>query len=101
MDSEIQSARDERNNLWILQSAMRFGADKVEFICLWNGRGGDGPGGTTSYAGCPQDRGGHTGSTQRSSGAEVPSLCPRMSLLDSFRDSAVVDNVEDQGRRWR
>jgi hypothetical protein len=36
----------ERNNLWMLQSAMRFGAEKVEFICLWDGRGGDGPGGT-------------------------------------------------------
>jgi len=36
----------ERNNLWMLKSAMRFGAEKVEFICLWNGKGGDGPGGT-------------------------------------------------------
>lgn len=36
----------ERNNLWMLESAMRFGAEKVEFICLWNGKQGDGPGGT-------------------------------------------------------
>jgi monoamine oxidase len=36
----------ERNNLWMLQTAMRFGAEKVDFICLWNGKGGDGPGGT-------------------------------------------------------
>ena len=36
----------ERNNLWMLESAMRFGAEKVDFICLWNGKGGDGPGGT-------------------------------------------------------
>ena len=36
----------ERNNLWMLESAMRFGAAKVDFICLWNGKGGDGPGGT-------------------------------------------------------
>jgi hypothetical protein len=36
----------ERNNLWMLDSAMRFGVEKVDFICLWNGRGGDGPGGT-------------------------------------------------------
>jgi hypothetical protein len=36
----------ERNNLWMLEAAMRFGAEKVEFICLWNGKGGDGPGGT-------------------------------------------------------
>jgi hypothetical protein len=36
----------EQNNLWMLGSAMRFGAEKVDFICLWNGKGGDGPGGT-------------------------------------------------------
>jgi hypothetical protein len=36
----------ERNNLWMLEAASRFGAEKVEFICLWNGKGGDGPGGT-------------------------------------------------------
>src|SRR5262249_29255510 len=36
----------ERNNLWMMEAAIRFGAEKVEFICLWNGRGGDGPGGT-------------------------------------------------------
>jgi hypothetical protein len=29
----------ERNNLWMLTSAMRFGAQKVDFICLWNGSG--------------------------------------------------------------
>jgi hypothetical protein len=36
----------ERNNLWMLKSAMRFGWDKVAFIALWNGQGGDGLGGT-------------------------------------------------------
>jgi hypothetical protein len=36
----------EANNLWMLESAERSGGEKVEFICLWNGRGGDGPGGT-------------------------------------------------------
>jgi hypothetical protein len=36
----------ERNNRWMMEAAMRFGAERVEFICLWNGRGGDGPGGT-------------------------------------------------------
>jgi hypothetical protein len=35
----------ERNNLWMLDSAWRFGSDKIIFICLWNGEGGDGPGG--------------------------------------------------------
>jgi hypothetical protein len=36
----------EQNNLWMLQSATRFGAQRMIFICLWNGEGGDGPGGT-------------------------------------------------------
>lgn len=36
----------ERNNLWMLGSAARFGIEKIDFICLWNGQGGDGPGGT-------------------------------------------------------
>ncbi len=35
----------ERNNLWMLEAASRFGPDKVDFVCLWNGESGDGPGG--------------------------------------------------------
>jgi hypothetical protein len=33
-------------NRWMLQSAARFGGEKIAFIALWNGEGGDGPGGT-------------------------------------------------------
>jgi hypothetical protein len=36
----------ERNNMWMLESAARFGPEKMVFICLWDGQGGDGPGGT-------------------------------------------------------
>jgi len=36
----------ERCNLWLLNSALAFGIDRVCFITLWNGGGGDGPGGT-------------------------------------------------------
>ncbi len=36
----------ERCNLWLLYSALAQGLDRVRFICLWNGGGGDGPGGT-------------------------------------------------------
>lgn len=35
----------ERNNQWMLDSAARFGSTNIAFICLWNGQGGDGPGG--------------------------------------------------------
>jgi hypothetical protein len=35
----------ERNNMSMLDAAARFGPEKVIFICLWNGKGGDGPGG--------------------------------------------------------
>jgi hypothetical protein len=36
----------ERTNVWMLEAASRFGTEKVDFVCLWNGEGGDGPGGT-------------------------------------------------------
>lgn len=36
----------ERCNLWLLYTALIYGIDKVYFICLWNGEGGDGFGGT-------------------------------------------------------
>lgn len=36
----------ERCNLWLLYTALVYGISKVQFICLWNGSGGDGPGGT-------------------------------------------------------
>ena len=36
----------ERCNLWLLYTALAYGIDKVWFICVWNGGGGDGPGGT-------------------------------------------------------
>lgn len=36
----------ERNNLWMLYTALSVGPEKVRFICLWDGKGGDGPGGT-------------------------------------------------------
>jgi tetratricopeptide (TPR) repeat protein len=36
----------ERCNLWLLYSALTQGLSRVRFICLWNGGGGDGTGGT-------------------------------------------------------
>jgi hypothetical protein len=36
----------ERCNLWLLYTALGWGVDKVRFVCLWDGGGGDGPGGT-------------------------------------------------------
>jgi hypothetical protein len=36
----------ERCNLWLLHTALAWGVEKTHFICLWNGGGGDGPGGT-------------------------------------------------------
>ena len=36
----------ELNNLWMLAQARRFGANTLDFVCLWNGQSGDGPGGT-------------------------------------------------------
>jgi hypothetical protein len=50
----------ERNNLWMLQVAAGYGAEKVDFICLWNGAGGDGPGGTQHLMQEVQKMGGRT-----------------------------------------
>jgi tetratricopeptide (TPR) repeat protein len=36
----------ERCNLWLLYTALSYGIRKVQFLCLWDGGGGDGPGGT-------------------------------------------------------
>lgn len=39
----------ERNNVWMLESAARFGSERIAFISLWNGQGGDGPGGAHHF----------------------------------------------------
>ena len=36
----------ERCNLWLLYTALAWGVDNLRFVCLWDGGGGDGPGGT-------------------------------------------------------
>jgi hypothetical protein len=36
----------ERCNLWLLYTALSHGPDKVRFVCLWDGGGSDGAGGT-------------------------------------------------------
>lgn len=36
----------ERCNRWLLDTALAWGPQKVRFVCLWDGGGGDGPGGT-------------------------------------------------------
>jgi hypothetical protein len=50
----------ERNNRWMMDAALRFGADKVDFVCLWNGEGGDGPGGTKHMMEEVRGKGGRT-----------------------------------------
>lgn len=47
----------ERCNLWMLERALAFGAD-LRFICVWNGQGGDGPGGTEHMREAVTKRGG-------------------------------------------
>lgn len=36
----------EQCNLWMLATALAYGVDRLRFVCLWDGGGGDGPGGT-------------------------------------------------------
>ncbi|MEM7346800.1 MAG: hypothetical protein AAF485_21370, partial [Chloroflexota bacterium] len=35
-----------RNNRWALYSTLGYGIERVRLVVLWNGKGGDGPGGT-------------------------------------------------------
>lgn len=36
----------ERTNLWMVEEARRLGGQDIVFLCVWDGEGGDGPGGT-------------------------------------------------------
>ena len=47
-----------RGNLWLLASARAVGAERLCCICLWDGGGGDGPGGTRHLVEAVRDAGG-------------------------------------------
>jgi hypothetical protein len=48
----------QRNNLWMLHNALANGSRRVTLIALWNGKAGDGPGGTADMVDQIQKRGG-------------------------------------------
>jgi tetratricopeptide (TPR) repeat protein len=48
----------QRNNLWMLHNALANGSRRVTLIALWNGKAGDGPGGTADMVEQIQRRGG-------------------------------------------
>ena len=50
----------QRNNLWMLNEALTSGARNVSLIALWNGKKGDGPGGTADMIAIAQQRGAET-----------------------------------------
>ena len=55
-------ARDnplERCNRWLLDTALARGGDQVWLLCLWDGQGGDGAGGTAHMVGEVQRHHGH------------------------------------------
>jgi hypothetical protein len=62
LEREVGSDTDpyEQNNLRMLEAAERFGPDRVAFICLWDGKHGDGPGGTGHLMNEVAKRGGRT-----------------------------------------
>ena len=47
-----------RGNLWLLETARAAGAGRLCCICLWDGGGGDGPGGTRHLVEAVRDAGG-------------------------------------------
>jgi tetratricopeptide (TPR) repeat protein len=49
----------ERCNLWLLYTTLSWGVPKARFICLWNGDGSDGPGGTEHMYNEVKTRTGH------------------------------------------
>lgn len=49
----------ERGNLWLLYTALAHGFDKLRGILLWDGGGGDGPGGTRHMKEAIERRAGH------------------------------------------
>ena len=48
----------ERVNLWMLDEARFFGAANIVLICVWDGLGADGPGGTKHMIDAVRDAGG-------------------------------------------
>lgn len=48
----------ERCNRWMLDDALAMGVEKLTFICLWDGGGGDGPGGTRHMVEAVRSQGG-------------------------------------------
>jgi hypothetical protein len=50
----------ERNNLWMLYSALVCGGLQMTLIALWDGKGGDGAGGTEHMVKMAQERGSET-----------------------------------------
>ena len=49
----------ERCNRWLLDTALAHGGDQVWLLCLWDGQGGDGAGGTAHMVGEVQRHHGH------------------------------------------
>lgn len=49
----------ERCNHWLLDTALACGGDRVWLLCLWDGRGGDGAGGTAHMVGQVRRHHGH------------------------------------------
>ena len=50
----------QRNNLWMLNEAFAVGARNVTVLALWNGKKGDGPGGTADMIAIAKTRGAET-----------------------------------------
>lgn len=48
----------ELNNLWMLEAAGGEAVMPMAFVCLWNGQGGDGPGGVQHMMSLARERGG-------------------------------------------
>jgi hypothetical protein len=50
----------QRSNAWMLYNALMLGGTNTTLIALWDGKGGDGPGGTQHMVESAAERGAHT-----------------------------------------
>lgn len=48
----------EQTNLWMLEEAALFSKGNIVLLCVWDGQGGDGPGGTQHMVECVERLGG-------------------------------------------
>jgi hypothetical protein len=56
--ARVENDPYKRTNLWMIENARSLGGRDIVFLCVWDGEGGDGPGGTAHMVHAVQAAGG-------------------------------------------